>query len=514
MHNENLKNNIFIFCERTVALIFGVILCSLLVASSLKTCTIYDNSEIIEYASDNIFCHITVILSLLTLGVCLCYKKDCRLCDVRIPSAFIASVIALYTLFILSTQLDLKSDQKECFTAAQQFLDGNYEAWKAGGYAEKYPNQNGLILFFALIQSIFGKGNHLIMQFINLSAAVVSTVFIAKTSEIILNIKNHRLISLVLLLFAPMILYITFTYGTMIGLALSVSGLYFQLTFFKNKKLICGILSVLLIATAVMFKSNYLIVLVASLLVYMFYAIFRKRMLNILIAVIGVLIYIILGSGVTAFVEGKTQTNLSKGVPTVAWITMGLSECHRGPGWWSGYNGDLYDDSGYDTEKAKEKGIEDLKERLEYMKKEPVYTLKFFCKKILSMWCEPTFQSIWIQQVKTHSIEFSRPVHSFLTSHEALNNIYWQICNYLQTAIYFFGAVYLILNFRKIKMYKLLPAIIMIGGFLFHLVWEAKGQYSVTYFFLIIPYSLCGFDELTHKISVRLASSQQREKAS
>jgi len=38
----------------------------------------------------------------------------------------------------------------------------------------------------------------------------------------------------------------------------------------------------------------------------------------------------------------------------------------------------------------------------------------------------------------------------------------------------------------------LIPGIIFIGGFLFHLVWEAKGQYTVCYFVLLIPYAWMG----------------------
>ena len=35
-----------------------------------------------------------------------------------------------------------------------------------------------------------------------------------------------------------------------------------------------------------------------------------------------------------------------------------------------------------------------------------------------------------------------------------------------------------------------------IGGFLFHLVWEAKGQYSVVYFMLLLPYAYLGMERV------------------
>ena len=42
----------------------------------------------------------------------------------------------------------------------------------------------------------------------------------------------------------------------------------------------------------------------------------------------------------------------------------------------------------------------------------------------------------------------------------------------------------------------LLPGIVFIGGFLFHLVWEAKGQYSVVYFMLLLPYAYLGMERV------------------
>ena len=45
----------------------------------------------------------------------------------------------------------------------------------------------------------------------------------------------------------------------------------------------------------------------------------------------------------------------------------------------------------------------------------------------------------------------------------------------------------------------LLPGIVFIGGFLFHLVWEAKGQYSVVYFMLLLPYAYLGTQRVVGK---------------
>lgn len=51
------------------------------------------------------------------------------------------------------------------------------------------------------------------------------------------------------------------------------------------------------------------------------------------------------------------------------------------------------------------------------------------------------------------------------------------------------------------KLHRLLLPTIFIGGFLFHLFWEAKGQYTITYFILLIPYCARGLMDMTNEIN-------------
>ncbi len=48
---------------------------------------------------------------------------------------------------------------------------------------------------------------------------------------------------------------------------------------------------------------------------------------------------------------------------------------------------------------------------------------------------------------------------------------------------------------------SLVPALVFIGGFFFHLFWEAKCQYTIPYFVLLIPYAAAGYGRLTEWIS-------------
>ena len=484
--------------------IFGLIVFSLFVSSMITTCTMYDTPEIIVYEGDSLIKNVIALGAVIALGVGVRYTKLNKYINDKALLCASALVVACYLWFVLSTQLQLISDQWYCFTSATEFLNGDYYSWFPEGYAERYPNQNGLIVFFILVQLIFGKGNYVVVQLINLVGAVLSAVFMAKISELAFSLKNKRLTTMLMLMYAPAMLYITFTYGTILGLSLSVIGIYCQMKFITTKKWKYCIATAICLGLAVMLKSNYLIVLVASVLVYCFYAVTKKNW-RCLVALAGVIgFYLAVSKGVTLFIETVTNAEVGKGVPTMAWITMGVSESGMAPGWYNGYNRKLYINSGFNSELAHEKAMSDFIERIEFFSQNPSYTVNFFGSKVLSMWCEPTFQSIWIQQVKGHPYEFPELVSSLLTYGEPLNTFYWSFFNILQTFVYFFSFTFIYFKYKKLEVYQLLPAIIIIGGFVFHLFWEGKGQYSMTYFYLLLPYAISGFFELTKYLNNKL----------
>lgn len=110
------------------------------------------------------------------------------------------------------------------------------------------------------------------------------------------------------------------------------------------------------------------------------------------------------------------------------------------------------------------------------------------------MWCEPTFESVWLQQTQNTADE---PISAILSGNGWLLRGCLAVCKLAQTAVYLFALLYLIANGKTIRMSGLLLGIAFLGGFLFHLVWEAKGQYAVTYFVLLIPYAVQGYGEAT-----------------
>ena len=64
--------------------------------------------------------------------------------------------------------------------------------------------------------------------------------------------------------------------------------------------------------------------------------------------------------------------------------------------------------------------------------------------------------------------------------------------------------IFLYLERTTDNIMNLLWLIIFIGGFLFHLFWEAKGQYTLIYVWLCIPYGVKGYYSLFNSINTDL----------
>ena len=177
----------------------------------------------------------------------------------------------------------------------------------------------------------------------------------------------------------------------------------------------------------------------------------------------------------------------------ITWLEMGLQDGSRAPGWFNNYNVYIYLDNHEDPELTQAAVERDLAMTVQYFLEHPDYTADFFEKKIQSVWADPTFQSLWIQEVKGPGWLFPSFTRSLFREGGWANEIYWELCNALQSLIYGGALLFVIFKGGRVRFEGLIFAVIFIGGFLFHLFWEAKGQYTVCYFLMLLPYARSGF---------------------
>ena len=234
-----------------------------------------------------------------------------------------------------------------------------------------------------------------------------------------------------------------------------------------------------------MFKSNYSITLVAMIIFVLCDIVLNKRYLSILLLFLLFVSYFASSMIPNYFVESVTGLQLGQGIPMTAYIEMGLQDSESGPGWFNGYNWNVYQNNGGDTQLASQQVASDLSNTLSNYITNPDQLIDFMYRKTTTEWCNPDFQCFWINR----NVNFIQ------------DDTWNQYLNILQSIILLGTLAYIFFTGRHMKLHRLLLPTIFIGGFIFHLFWEAKGQYTITYFVLLIPYCVKGLIDMTNEIN-------------
>lgn len=494
-------------CTVFVQLLFGAVLLFLIVISATTTCRVYGGAEKVQYGPDQPVVHILLMIIFLAAGVWFYRKRRSgqwkhSLTD-RQYRRLIIAMAGFYLVWLLFTMYWPNSDQRMAMESARSLLAGDYSPWdEVGfvyaspmvpvGYAYTYPSQNGLILFLAVIVMIFRDITPYAVQILNIGFLFGGVYWLSRLAVELFGLKSIR--GLLFLTFGclPFAFYITFVYGTMPGFCFSSAALYFLYRYIHTDKIGSLMIASLLASASVLLKSNYLIVLVALIIYLLSEGVFRKRAGFLAAAVLMAVVYMGSGKVMNAFLENVTGKPVSGGIPMTAWVEMGLQEGSRGPGWYNGYNVSVFAENDEDTEKTKEAIREDLMDTVSEFGADPEAAADFFLRKAESVWAEPTFQSLWIQEVKGGSWLLPGFTDSLLKEGGILNKGYMAVSNWFQTFIYAGALLFLLSGGKRTRWEQLIPAIIFIGGFLFHMAWEGKGQYTVCYFILLIPYAFTG----------------------
>lgn len=493
----NVNKKIENFIKKFVQIIAIILLVFLFITSIFGTAHV-DSEEITTYLKDNPIVHIISICVI--LGIIYFVRKK----EIKISKKSLYIIIGVWIsimfVWIMITQLYPRADQKYILNSATELLSGKTSSFKAGKYAGDNPHQIGLIFFEFLTGLIFRKYNFIGLQLLNILALLVTVFAIYKITRIMFKNRETSIGTIfALILFAPLSFYVTFIYGNLYGLALSTVAIWFLLKYLEGKKVKDILISAVCMELAILLKSNYLIIMLSMICLLILYIIKEKRLKTFIPIFILILAYIIGNFGINITTRLVTGKEKNEGIPMKAYVAMGFQEGKRAPGWYNRYNRKVYKDSKYNTEKAEKKIDKNIKKSLNKFKQYPDYTRQFFYYKTVSQWNNPTFQSLWINKMRKSNIEKNALVKSIIGEGK-VNKILTYYMNIIQSLVLFGAAAYMILDFKNIKSKQLIFIIAFIGGFLFHIIWEAKCQYTMIYFVLLIPYSVRGFSILCNKV--------------
>ncbi len=393
------------------------------------------------------------------------------------------------------------------FASAYRIKIGNMKAVIPGGYLEMFHNQIGLTIIEYYFSLIFGDFNTTVFHIAN---CIGLTLFYKKLVDI-MDLWNTSKVSQIITLiygivFFPLLGYSTFAYGTIIGIALALVAFYWEYRYLAEGKIWKLIISTLAFAVGYQVKSNILIVMIAMVIYAIAMSIKHKEIIKRAIVYILLLAVVFMAFNKLALkiIYEKTGYTLDQGSSAWSFIAMGFQESGFAPGWYNAYNMTSYLDNNCNTEKQAAAAKENLADRMNVFKSDKHYAYQFFSQKIASMWNEPSYESIWITQTREHNQELPW-LNKLLSasSYTALN----KMLNFLQLWILVGCILWLLLEDKKLFLERSFFVVCFVGGFLFHLMWEAKSQYSLNYIMMMLPIAILGFGLFINRIKGRINKS-------
>ncbi|MEA4911658.1 MAG: glycosyltransferase family 39 protein [Oscillospiraceae bacterium] len=377
------------------------------------------------------------------------------------------------------------ADQEAIHEIVLMFMRGDYsellpQTGVYEGYLAAYPHQLGMIAFMELLYTASGIKSYLLVRLLNVIAVGVIVYRISGFTEKAYDEKAGRAAALLAALCFPMLLLTGFVYGDLISAALSLTAFNGFARFLRKESRWDLLRTVVAMGFAVLLRKNTMILVIAMVIVLWLARTERRTWEKLLLCALLILLPAGLFYGIDAYYAFRSGYEISDGIPALSYIAMGFQRGKLADGWFNRFNWDSYVSFGCDGVRAKQEALAALYQSFSEFRADPAYALRFLWHKFSSQWCEPTMESIFV----------NFPFKALLTNPAALKVIVF-LERIHQLLILFLSGCWFTLKRNKTAL-QLLPAIAAFGGFLFHMLWEAKSRYILIYFVLLIPYAAAG----------------------
>ncbi len=441
----------------------------------------------------------------------------------RLKNILLIVLLTIYISFsiiwVINKRPGIGGDQIHVINFAQtiyrddpnEFLPNlSYAGIPLSEYIQGYKQQIPL----AFVYSIFFKIIHTDWIFSLRGLNVASNIFIVLalykiTKQLSKKHKTNKSLLLTLILtFISLPMLATFIYGDLPGLALSLFSVYYIMRYTETNKLRYGLISAIFAMFGYMMRMNSLIFIIAT-VIYLVLDLLKRvkeqkkgdadnnikedktlhksinestkvikqdRLKSNLISLVMIITFIVISIVPASIVENhymnKYGMDKTKAYPRVSFFLIGMSESHRANGW---YREDLGEAALKNPIGVKEEYKGKIKDRLQYFVKNPGYTFKFYTDKIASMWTENTYSAVMNNKQGDDDkiVNMIEP----LTFYQKVLLILTTLCS----------LIVLIQNRKNMSLEILFLITIFIGGFAFHILWEAKSRYIIPYIVALIP---------------------------
>lgn len=468
------------------------------------------SGENIEFYEDNVFLNLILLILMLSALYLFCRHSD-HIRIRRMEVLLLAWYFCFGTAFIVSTKLraPVYSDSFLVTYGAQRAAQGDF-AIVAENYFRRFPFQLGYVLYsesFFRAMNVFLRGRPegyavLALQEVNLLWLMLQTHALIEITGLLFRDERIRRMQMLLSFFClPPLLTVTFLYGNIPAFACGTMAVWMFLKYEKKGRVRFALLSALFLTLAVTLKLNLLIFLVAIGGIWFLRALSRRSLRSLACLALTAVCVLTVSKLPQKFYERRIGIEYGDGIPMIAWMAMGFDEGHAAPGWYrEEHTVTAFEQTGHDGAETAALARQALSERLDLFRTHPRYALRFFGDKLRSQWNEPSYGSLWINQVQLSYSE-KGGLYRALCEQGAKRTL--AVMNQFQQLV-FLGVLFGLAGLLRRR--DLLPALlplILLGGLLYHLLFEAKSQYAMPYFMLMLPLAAYGFSRLFRRVEYR-----------
>ena len=502
---KNFSKNIVVYLS---IFIIGILALSRILFSVRYS--IYQSN--VNCASFYRFFNIYTIIGILFL-IFVIMKIRIKINNPQIIVFIIPIIIGLLSMSFFSYKMSF--DSFNCYDLARFLNEGNSitDALEYNNhYLHLYPYQYGYICLIRLFLSLFKDSAKTCLQIFQILMSGVANVFLFKITLTLNSEENENKITICFIMFSliwfvPYLLS-PYIYGFSLGLDLSIISLYYFIRYVKEKRLLYFTLFNMLIFLASLVKMNYAVLIIG----YALYLLFLQderivtRSINTFIVLITLFISLNSHNVLFRMIDNTSVESLMPSKGRLVMTNPGLDNeefnfrSGSNPGFYNGYIHYIPKEVNYDTDKIQTIIDGDFNNLCNYILGNPIDSLRYYFYKITAMWDSYDYLVTTYMTGEYSQEDYSSLDVAIDEINSPLNIVEGQIIN-IATVLIFISAIYYILNNKTEKTY-LIICIWFLGGFLYHLLFEAKPVYIYMYVTALIPLSTIGLTKLINKIDL------------
>lgn len=294
----------------------------------------------------------------------------------------------------------------------------------------------------------------------------------------------------------PTLLFAQFVYNINLMILLCAGTMLCFARYVRTGRVGFGAGYALLGGLALAAKPNAAVVLLALFICALMHGWARKDGKIVLFAALSFAIGKGALAAVTAWYAQKGGVTFRANVSMWARLAMGMQESPIAAGWYNNYT-ERFFSADVTAEQEKAQALADIGAQLCRMRENPAAALAFYREKLLTQWLEPACDMLWSGQLSEKAGRYTGVIRGIYGAPGALRGWMEGYMDAMQTAVYALAAVGGVCALRKKGGAALLMIpVTVLGGALYHLIFEAKAQYAYPYMVYMLPLAAAGLCRL------------------